>query len=146
MKSINEKISLSKHKSEISKEQEKILINETSVYKEYTILKENALTSQNYFDLVQIPNLRVYAGEFLKILRLQSNLTQLDFSRKYNISKLALYQWEHDRAAMPLVELVKLAKDYGFDKEKIYQSIKSKYIQLKKDLNLSFRYEDFILF
>ena len=47
-----------------------VLINETSVYKEYAILKENALTLNNYFDLVQIPNLRVYAGDLLKLIRL----------------------------------------------------------------------------
>src|SRR3989344_1796389 len=115
MKSINQKIN---NKDVLAigvlLENNKVtLINETSVYKEYSILKNTALTSGFYFDLVQIPNLRVYSGELLKYIRFRLNLTQKEFSIRFQISKLALYQWEHNRAAMPLIELIKIAEFLG---------------------------------
>ena len=120
------------------------IINETSVYKEYSILKEDTLTSNGYFDLIQIPNLRVYAGKLLKLIRLKLNLTQKEFSNRFKLSKLALYQWEHNRAAIPLRTLIKIAEDYGMNKEGIYQLIKKKNIFTKKDINLSFKFKDIL--
>jgi len=69
MSSNNQKIDIEK----LLKSNRTILTNETSVYKEYAILNENALTSDGYFDLIQIPNLRVYAGNLLKSIRLKSS-------------------------------------------------------------------------
>ena len=146
MKSINQKINYTKSlDAESLLENNKVtLINETSVYKEYAILKNNTLTSDFYFDLIQIPNLRVYSGEVLKSIRFRLNLTQKEFSKRFKLSKLALYQWEHNRAAMSLSRLIKIAEYLGLNNESIYKLIKDNKILTRKSVNLVFRYEDFI--
>lgn len=146
MKSVNQKIKIGNplNIGELIENNKTILINETSVYKEYAVLKDKALTSNDYFDLDQIPNLRVFAGRFLKSTRLKSNLTQKEFSDKFKISRLALYHWEHNRTAMPLKILIKIAEHYGINKKEVYQSIEKKNIFIKKNINLSFKYGEIV--
>jgi hypothetical protein len=57
MKSINQKINMGNflEKENFLQNGKATLINETSVYKEYRVLKEDALSSNGYFDLIQIP-------------------------------------------------------------------------------------------
>jgi len=146
MKSINQKINIGNllEVKNFSKNNKAVIVNETSVYKEYAILKDNALTSNGYFDLIQIPYLRVYAGEFLKLIRLELHLTQREFSRKYNFSISALAHWENNRCAILLTTLIKVAKIMLFTKEDTYKLLREKRILTKKDINLSFKYRDFI--
>mgnify|MGYP001329332246 CR=1 FL=1 len=146
MKSINQKISIGNllEIENFLKNNKAIIINKTSVYEEYAILKDGALTSNGYFDLIQIPYLRFYAGKFLKSIRLKLHLTQREFSRRYNFSKSALAHWEGNRCAISLKTLIKIARDTLFTKEDIYKSIREKRIFTKKKVNLSFKYLDFI--
>lgn len=148
MKSINQKKKSSSN-SKIRrplKNNKAVLINQTSVYKEYLILRGGALTSQGYFDIIQIPTLRVYAGNLLKSLRFKLNLTQKKFSRKHNISKSALMHWEHNRSAITLNALLKISKDSALGKKDLYELIKEKNILTRKNINLSFKYRDIMKF
>jgi len=148
MKSINQKITDMKSlKSNISlKNNNATLINETSVYKEYAILKVGSLTLDGYFDLIRISGLRVYAGKLLRELRLKLSLSQKDFSKRFHISKKALAHWEYNRTAIPLVSIVKIAKELGITKKAIYALIRKKEVLIRNKINLSFRYEQFTKF
>lgn len=146
MKSINQKINIENNLNigKLLKGNRTVLINETSVYKEYAILKNGSLTPNGHFDLIQIPGLRVYSGKLLKSTRIKLNLTQKELSKKYKVSRFALYQWEHDRAAMPLRTLIKIARNSGITKEKIYKFLKEKRISTKNKINLPLKYEDIV--
>jgi len=144
MKSINQKTNNIKSLNieKLLRNNKATLINETSVYKEYAILKGGSITSNGYFDLVKIPGLRVYAGNLLKSTRVKLNLTQKEFSKKFCLSTRALYQWEHDRAAMPITTLIKITENSGLTKEKVYGLLRRKKISIKKGTNLSVKNED----
>ena len=143
MKSINEKLNGDKILlDELTKDCTAVLINETSVYREYAVLKNNALITNGYFDLVQIPELRVYAGDLLKSIRIGLNLTQKEFSKKYGFSKSSLNHWEHNRSAISLRTLVRAAKNSGITREELYRFIKEKRISTKNKVNLPTKYED----
>ncbi len=146
MKSINQKLNNVNflEVEKLSKNDKATLINETSVYKEYAILKDSALISDEHFDLIQIPNLRIYAGNLLKSIRLKLNLTQKEFARKYKVSKSALMHWEHNRSAIALNTLVDIAKEIVLTKKDIYKFIRERKILTKKGINLFFKYGYFI--
>lgn len=115
----------------------KILTTRTSVYDEYYTLKKNALTENGYFDLVQILNLRIYAGSFLNSERIKLGLTIKDYSRLLNVSYLALQKWENDKTATPLDIITKIK-----NKEIIYNLIEKGIIKISKNIRLPLKYNE----
>jgi transcriptional regulator with XRE-family HTH domain len=115
------------------------LIRETSVYKYYVELKEDALTEQGFFDLLKIHDLRVAdAGQFLKELRRKKGLRQIDIAKILNVSRNQVNHWENNHKSAPLQALVKIAEIRGISKEKIYSLIDKGLFKTKTRLPVKF--------
>lgn len=110
----------------------------TSVYTEYYVLNEDALTNRGYFDLVQIKGLRVYAGEIVRDKRHKLSLTQREFSKLMEISLSSLTKIEKEKVAVPLSLLISLVHD----KEIIYRLIEEERIEFLKKLHLPTKLEE----
>ena len=117
----------------------KILQRETSIYKYYVELKEDAITEQGYFDLAKVPGLYVdRTAQFLKNLREQMGLSQLKFAKKLGINKWAFINWERNRKRVPLTKLVEIAKFAGLSKDRIYSLIDQGIFKLNAPLSGKF--------
>lgn len=123
------------------KANQRIMTNETSVFKEYYVLNDNALTESGYLDLIQIPNLRVAGGGILKSERTKRNLTIKDFSKYLKESYDSMQDWEKNKTLTPLKTLTKLK-----DKQLIYELIEQDKIKLPKGIRLPSKPEEIFPF
>jgi transcriptional regulator with XRE-family HTH domain len=99
-------------------------IRETLVINYYVELKDDALTKERYFDLVQVPELYVSgAGTFIWKLRREKGLSQQKFAKLFNVTRSRVNHWERNDRRIPLQLLVKIVKAHGISKETIYELI-----------------------
>ena len=115
------------------------LIRETTVFKYYVELKEDALTEQGFFDLVRVPSLRVTgAGYFLKNLRIKNCFRQIDLAKIIDVSRSHVNNWENNYSTIPLDKLVKIAEANDISRDTIYSLINQGKFSLKTDLPAKF--------
>jgi transcriptional regulator with XRE-family HTH domain len=108
------------------------LIRETSVYKYYVELKEDAMTEQGFFDLVKVPNLRVAGtGQFLKNIRMKNRLRLVDIAKILKSGLSTVSQWEKNVNRIPLHSLINIAEAFGVSKSTIYSFIDQGKLSLK---------------
>lgn len=99
----------------------KALQRETSVYKYYVELKEDALTEQGFFDLLKVPDLFITgAGQFLKCLRKKNSLRQKDIAKTVGLTRGSVNQWENYNTRIALKSLVKIVETLGVSRDTIY--------------------------
>ena len=111
----------------------KALQRETTVYKYYVELKEDALTEQGFFDLVKVPDLFVTgAAQFIKDLRRLKGLKRIDLIKNLNVSYSQVNHWENDRN-IPLCSLVKVAEICGISRDIVYSFIDQGKFSLRHD-------------
>ena len=116
----------------------KALIRETSVYKYYVELKDGALTTRGFLDLIKVPKLYVYTGNFLRTLRLQKNLSQNSAAKIIDRDGREIDNWEKNRRRMPLRLLIMFAEAFNLSKDKIYELIDQGEISLKNKIPIKF--------
>lgn len=117
----------------------KELIRETSVYKYYVELKENAFTEQGYLDLAKVTDLYVTGtGQFLKDLRKKSGLRLIDAAEFLNINLSRLNKWENNYRNIPIQFLVKIVESYGISRDIIYSLIDQGKFITKTNLPVKF--------
>lgn len=114
----------------------KYLLRETSVYGIYRKLKNNSITSEDYFDLIRVPDLRVYAGKFLKTYMLEKNISQRGLAKVFCSGKSAVAHWKNNRCAIPLKLLAKIT-----DKNNIYNLIENEEIYFR-DIKVPIKFND----
>jgi len=112
----------------------KALMRETSVYKYFIELKEDALTEQGYFDLVRMP-CTVYleqAGQILREIRWKNHIKQRDIAKMVGVAINTEKQWEYNSNRIPLHSLIIIAKNVGISRDEIYSQIYHTKISLKR--------------
>ena len=108
----------------IGSDELKVLIRETSVYKYYVELKEDALTDQGFFDLAKVLDLRVAGtGQFLKSLRLEKSLGQTDIAKIVNVYWWTVSRWERNVTKIPIQSLIKITETLEIERNAIYSLI-----------------------
>lgn len=113
------------------------LIRETSVYKYYLELKEGAMTEKGFLDLLKVPGLRISgAGQFLKNLRLENCLSQIDVAKILNIHRSHVNNWENGYRKVPLDLLVKIVELTGISRDIVYSLIDQGKFSLKTALSV----------
>lgn len=59
------------------------------------------------------------SGKKLRLLRINSNLTQDELAQKLNITRQSISQWENDKCLPDICEITELSRIYKVDLDKI---------------------------
>lgn len=59
------------------------------------------------------------SGEKLRLLRINSNLTQAELAQKLNITRQSISQWENDKCLPDIYKITELSRIYKVDLDKI---------------------------
>ena len=115
----------------------KVLLRETSTYRYFVQMKEDAVTEGGFFNLAKVSGLRVIgAGGFLRELRRKSNLTQKEMAELAGVTRDCLTAWELNNNNALLEILVKISEHFKIDREKIYSMIDQGKFSLSTNLPL----------
>lgn len=110
----------------------RISLGGTSVWSHECKLKKDALTIQNYIDLVKVTGLYVSdAGPFLRELRMKNQLRLKDIAELVEVTPTDVCAWEKNRKRMSLRVLVKIAENFDISRDKIYSMIENGEIKTK---------------
>ena len=111
----------------------KEIVHETTVYKYYIELKEDVFTKKGFLDLAKVPELRITgAGRFLRKLRTENILSQMDVAKILWVSREVVKEWERNVIKMPLEALVKISETLNVSRDSIYSIIKQGKFSLKR--------------
>lgn len=115
----------------------RISLGGTSVWSYECKLNKDALTDQNYIDLVKVTGLYVSgAGSFLRELRVKKQLRLKDIAELVDVTPTDVRAWEKNRKRMSLRVLVKIAENFDISRDTIYSMIENGEIKTKLPLAL----------
>lgn len=115
----------------------KALLRETSTYRYFVQMKDDAVTEGGFFDLAKVSGLRVIgAGGFLRELRRKNNRTQKEMAELAGVTRVCLTTWELNDNKALLEILVKISEHFKIDRDNIYSMIDQGKFSLSTNLPL----------